>query len=73
MQAYRDPTAWIAIARVDRQRKKKKHHTPKPKKHSGIARYHSTARTGGKVIYINKAEWFCCQMRLINGTDRSNE
>ena len=62
MQDHKDPTAWQAIAAVDRQRKAKKERKEYPK-HGSVARYGQLKETGGKHIHINKAEWFYSRMK----------
>lgn len=71
MSYYKDPTAWQAIANVERERKRKP--PPKLKKYSGVKIYKEPKRTGGKIIHINKSEWFYSQMiRQIKGITNEN-
>ena len=60
MYDHQDPTAWQAIANVERERQQKPR--GEPKKHSGVKHYGKLKETGGRVVHINKAEWFYSRM-----------
>lgn len=66
MEAYKDPTAWRAIANVMREQKfeawlQMMENQPKRKK-TGTAIYTERKRGTGKQILINKSNWFYSQM-----------
>lgn len=61
MSYYKDPTAWEAIANVEREQKRRPRQ--KQKKHSGVAHYKTPENKGGVRVHVNKAEWFYSQMR----------